>query len=85
MSFVQNELRAIGGSADGAITWEYTTESVPSEVAGEANYFGAASNLLSVGDTLFIRSLTMPKGISAEITQSDSDQVELGSVTEITI
>ena len=84
MSFVQNDLRAIGGSADGAVTWEYTTDSTPSEVANEANYFGSASSLLSVGDTLFIRS-GQPLGISAVITQSDSDQVQLGSVAEITI
>ena len=84
MSFVQNDLRAIGGSADGAVTWEYTTDSPPSEVANEANYFGSASSLLSVGDTLFIRS-GQPLGIRAVRTQSDSDQVQLGSVAEITI
>ena len=84
MSFAQNDLRAIGGSADGRVTWEYTTDSTPSEVANEANYFGWASSLLSVGDTLFIRS-GQPLGMSAVITQSDSDQVQLGSVAEITI
>jgi len=84
MSFVQNDLRAIGGSADGAVTWEYTTDSTPSEVANEANYFGSASSLLSVGDTLFIKS-GQPLGISAVITQSDGGQVQLGSVAEITI
>jgi hypothetical protein len=53
-------------------------------VANEANYFGGASSLLSVGDTLFIKS-GQPLGISAVITQSDGDQVQLGSVAEITI
>jgi len=84
MSFSQEDLRPIGGSADGKVTWEYTTDSTPSEVASEANYFGWASSLLSVGDTLFIRS-GQPLGISAVITQSDGGQVQLGSVAEITI
>jgi hypothetical protein len=84
MSFAQNDLHAIGGSADGKVTWEYTTDNTPSEVANEANYFGWASSLLSVGDTLFIKS-GQPLGISAVITQSDGNQVQLGSVAEITI
>jgi len=84
MGFSQDNLSPIGGSADGRITWEYTTNDTPSAVANQFNYFRAASDLLSVGDLLFIKS-SRPMGISALITQSDGDQVQLGSVAEITI
>ena len=85
MSFQQENLNTIGGSADGKITWEYTTTGIPNEVANTANYFGSASNTLSVDDTLFIKSATLIKGVSALITHSDNSEVQLGSVAEITI
>ena len=85
MSFAQENLKAIGGSADDKTTWEYIVDAVPSEIANTPNYFGAASNTLSVDDTLFIKSSTFIKGVSALITHSDNSEVELGSVTEITI
>jgi hypothetical protein len=84
MNFSQDNLSPIGGSADGRITWEYITNDTPSAVANQFNYFRAASNLLSVGDLLFIKS-SRPMGISAIITQSDDDQVQLGTIEEITI
>ncbi len=84
MNFSQDNLSPIGGSADGRITWEYTTNDTPSAVANQFNYFRAASDLLSVGDLLFIKS-SRPMGISAIITQSDDDQVQLGTIEEITI
>ena len=85
MSFAQENLKSIGGSADGRTTWEYTTADTPSVIADTLNYFGAASNTLSVDDTLFIKSPTFIKGVSALITHSDNSEVNLGSVTEITI
>jgi len=85
MSFIQENLKAIGGSADGKTTWEYTTTGIPNEVAGTANYFGDASSILNVGDTLFIKLEQITKGVSALITNSDNSQVDLGSVAEITI
>ena len=85
MSFAQENLKPIGGSADGKTTWEYTTADTPSVIADTPNYFGAASNKLSVDDTLFIKSPTFIKGVSALITHSDNSEVELNSVTEITI
>tara|TARA_R110000765_G_scaffold339263_1_gene429411 strand:- start:61 stop:318 length:258 start_codon:yes stop_codon:yes gene_type:complete len=85
MPFAQENLKPIGGSADGKITWEYTTTGIPNEVANTANYFGSASNTLSVDDTLFIKSATLIKGVSALITHSDNSEVRLGSVAEITI
>lgn len=85
MSFQQENLNTIGGSADGKITWEYTTTGIPNEVANTANYFGSASNTLSVDDTLFIKSATLIKGVSALITHSDNSEVQLGSIAEITI
>lgn len=85
MSFQQENLNTIGGSADGKTTWEYTTTGIPNEVANTANYFGSASNTLSVDDTLFIKSATLIKGVSALITHSDNSEVQLGSVAEITI
>ena len=85
MSFAQEKLRPIGGSADGKTTWEYTTTGIPNDVANTDNYFGVASNTLLVDDTLFIKSATLIKGVSALITHSDNSEVQLGSVTEITI
>ena len=85
MAFLQDNLKAIGGSADGKTTWEYTTTGIPSDASGTPNYFGSASSTLSVGDTLFIKSAEFIKGISALITHSDNSEVQLGSVAEITI
>jgi|14BtaG_2_1085337.scaffolds.fasta_scaffold23209_2 hypothetical protein len=84
MGFSQENLSPIGGSADGRITWEYITNDAPSVPANQFNYFGSASDLLSVGDLLFIKS-SRPIGISAIVTQSDDAQVQLGTIQEITI
>tara|TARA_R100001369_G_scaffold68913_1_gene96470 strand:- start:385 stop:642 length:258 start_codon:yes stop_codon:yes gene_type:complete len=85
MSFQQENLNTIGGSSDGKITWEYTTTGIPNEVANTANYFGGASAMFTVDDTLFIKSEQMTKGVSAFIVNSGNSEVELGSVLEITI
>jgi len=84
MSFSQEDLRPIGGSADGRTTWEYTTNDEPSVIANQFNYFSSASSLLSEGDLLLIKS-SRPMGISAVITQSDEGQVQLGTVQKITV
>ena len=85
MSFAQENLKAIGGSADGKTTWEYTTTGIPNDVANTDNYFGSASSTLSIDDTLFIKSTTFIKGVSAIVYESENAAVILGSITEVTI
>lgn len=85
MSFSQENLRPIGGSADGKTTWEYIVDAVPSVIADSPNYFLDAHNLLSVNDTLFIKSQTFIKGVSATVSESNNSAVVLDSITEVTI
>jgi len=85
MSFQQENLNTIGGSADGKTTWEYITTGIPTEIVNTANYFGEASNKFTVNDTLFIKSEQITKGVSAFIINSENSEVELDSVLEITI
>lgn len=85
MSFAQENLTPIGGSADGKTTWEYIVDAVPSEIANTPDYFLSAHNLLSVNDTLFIRSATFIKGVIANVSESNNSAVVLDSITEVTI
>ena len=85
MSVVKENLKVIGGSADGKTTWEYTTTGIPNDVANTDNYFDSVSNTLSVDDTLFIKSTTFIKGVSAIVSESENSAVILGSITEVTI